>query len=303
MSDSPARSPLLLLALGFMAGVLTSVGGYVGWEVLKPGPVRPTPAPTAPPSTEAALATPAPSPSVAEATPAEAPPTTERAASPPPPAPTPAPKPLVGKMKVPERKPVPDLSVQAGELADQGNGAASTGNYEQALVYFDEALKLDPGNAKAKAGKATAQAAATALRRSFVFDLTAAENIKGQPGRLAGFDTDGVEVKRAAQVPGRIEFEVAPARVKPGDRFLVRVFLRNTGKKDIKIKEMNVSRAINGIRNAMSPTIRAKEVNPQARALLDELPGVWASDTSAWVLDVVVVSNRGDNYQNQLVWK
>jgi len=307
MADS-SRSPFLLLTLGFMAGILVAVGGYVGWEVLRPVASRatPSPSPEQPPSTEAA-ASPVPTaaptqPPVAESTPSEPPLEPAKVAE----APPAGAKPRPGKAKPPEQKPValePDVAAQVSDLLTEGDSAVGGGNYEQAAVYYEEALKLDPVSAKARTGKAGALSAATALRKSFLFDLTAAENLKGTPGRLDGFDTDGVEVKRAAQVPGRIEFDVAPTKVKPGDRFTIRVFLRNTGKKDIKIKEMNVSRAVNGLRTAISPMPRAKEVAPRSRTLLDEMPGVWVADTSTWTLDVAVVSSRGDTYQNQLVWK
>ncbi len=307
MADS-SHSPFLLLTLGFMAGILVAVGGYVGWEVLKPvaPQATPTPSPAQPPSTEA-VASPPPTPAptqrpVAESTPAEPTPEPVKVAQA---APVGA-RPRPGKTKPPEQKPValePDLVAQVSDLLTEGDSAVAGGNYEQAAVYYEEALKLDPANGKARTGRAGAHSAATALRKSFLFDLTAAENLKGTPGRLDGFDTDGVEVKRAAQVPGRIEFEVAPTRVKPGDRFTTRVFLRNTGKKEIKIKEMNVSRAVNGLRTAISPMPRAKEVAPRSRTLLDEMPGVWVADTNTWTLDVAVVSSRGDTYQNQLVWK
>jgi hypothetical protein len=318
MSDDPSRSPALYLVLGFMAGVLATVSVYVGYEVLlKPAPPRPTPTATAaPPSTTLALApSPSPTPEAAPAaaTPAPSPQAaanTKVAAATVPVAPPPKPPAAKGpapgaKGPAPGARPsaAPVTGPQLAALLTQAEAASTAGNFDQAVQRYDEALKLDPGNAKAKEGRASAAGAVDALRRSFSFELTTAENVKGSPKSLDGFESDGVEVKRAPQVLGRIEFEVTPVHVKPGDTYSVKVFLVNAGKKDIKIDAMNLTRSLNGARTRSIDTPRTPQVVPKQRALVDVLGGVWAEETTSWSIEVIVKSNRGDTYQNQVVWK
>ena len=50
-----------------------------------------------------------------------------------------------------------------------------------------------------------------------MLERTAATSIKKVNLALAGFDPSGVDVKRAPDVAGRIDFEVTPGRVKAGD--------------------------------------------------------------------------------------
>ena len=86
-------------------------------------------------------------------------------------------------------------------------------------------LKLDPQNGRAVEGKAAAQAGAASLRRSFVSDRTTLSGKAAKVDGLGGFDTEGVTVAKVPDYSGRLEFEVSPARVMPGDRYTVRDFL------------------------------------------------------------------------------
>jgi hypothetical protein len=45
------------------------------------------------------------------------------------------------------------------------------------------------------------------------------------------------------------------------------------------------------------------EVGTQQRVLLQEVPGVWPESVNSWALEVVVTSNRGDTFKNQLTWR
>jgi hypothetical protein len=290
MSDSePGRgSPVLYLAFGLLAGVgLSAIAALVLWQVMSPSAPKPTPPAPAP-----TIATPAPA-QRPEPTP-EPPPSTLEAE-----APTPLPSvPPVPARTPPKTKPAP-LTPELASLLKQANSAAQEHRYEVAAGLYDEILKRDPQNAQARAWKANANA----LRRTFIESRPEAENVKGAPGRLQGFDTGDVEVKRPADVPARLELDVSPTRVKPGDGYTVKIYLLNTGKKAIKINDMNVAKTVNGTRSAASVVPRAKEIEPKDRALLDVLPGVWADDTASWSLQVLVRTSRGDSYLNEIVWK
>lgn len=284
------QSPVLYLAFGLLAGVgLSAIAALVLWQVMSP---------------PSALKQAPPPPAPTTASPPPAPPTPEPTPEPPPsPLEAEAPKPVVAAPPVaartpPKPKPKP-LTPEVASLLKQANSASQEHRYEVAAGLYDEILKRDPQNAQARAWKANANA----LRRTFIESRPEAENVKGSPGRLQGFDTGDVEVKRPADVPARLELDVSPARVKPGDGYTVKIYLLNTGKKTIKINDMNVAKTVNGTRSAASVMPRAKEIEPKDRALLDVLLGVWADDTASWSLQVLVRTSRGDSYLNEIVWK
>jgi hypothetical protein len=139
------------------------------------------------------------------------------------------------------------------------------------------------------------------VARSFASGATSVESLKQGGGKgLSGFDTAGV--KRAPDVPGRIEFEMSPETVKAGDGYQVRVYLVNDGKKAIRLEKMTVSVESDGQRSARDFPPRSQAVAVHERALLAELPGVW-KDAASWNVDVAVTSKRQDVYRNQFTWK
>lgn len=142
-----------------------------------------------------------------------------------------------------------------------------------------------------------------ASRRSFVFDRTAAESNKRAAGGLAGFDTSTVDLKRAPDVAGRIDFEVSPPHVKTGDRYTVKAYLINDGPKPIRIKEMFVATTLNGALSAGPVTPRLRDVGPRQREIIGVFSEAWKDAVAAWAMDVTVTSDRGDVYKNQVAWK
>jgi hypothetical protein len=144
---------------------------------------------------------------------------------------------------------------------------------------------------------------AASLRREFVFDRTAAESNKRAAGGLAGFDTSTVDLKRAPDVVGRIDFEVAPPHVKAGDRYTVKAYLINDGPKAIRIKEMFVATTLNGSLSAGPVAPRLRDVGPRQREPIGVFSDVWKDGVGAWAMDVTITSERGDVYKNQVAWK
>ncbi len=203
---------------------------------------------------------------------------------------------------VPAAPVAPPPAVQAANLVTQAQAAAGTRNYDAAISLYDEALKLDPQNAAAHAGKAAAAAARTAMRRTFVTGRTVVQSEK-KSGGIAGFDSSDVSVQKAPDFQGRIEFAVSPATVKPGDPYTLQIALVNEGKKAIKISGMTVTMTVNGSPSSKPIPPRVKEIAPQQRAVLEELPGVWAPTTSSWQTEVLVTGGKGDSLKNQVTWK
>jgi len=210
------------------------------------------------------------------------------------------------------------LAERLNGLLGQADAALAAQNYDGAIGLYDEVLKLDPQNARASQGRSgalTAQAIARASAgaraggaKAFVSSRTTASSTEVRTANTPdGFEMDNkVSVKRAtqaAELPGKIVFEVEPAAVKPGDPYRVRIWLLNEGNAPIQVREMVVGTKING-RGARAPVpAQTKDVAPQQKALLREVPDFWREDTDSWSMEVVVRTARGETYTNQVTWK
>jgi len=318
-----------LAAAGVVGLVVVAGGGYAAWRMLQ-APAAPTAPLPAPAPTAAAAATPAP----IEVAPVTEPPH-EVAPAPVEPVPEPPVEEAVTIVKTPPpttaaavgTKPVsatptakataapPPTTVspavvQAQQAAAQAAGHVSRGDalatgrdYAGAVAAYDEALKLEPANAKAAEGKALALAAAAALKKSFVAGRTSVQSGKAAKGGLSGFDSEDVSVAKAPDYSGRIDFEASPRNVKAGDSYTILAYLTNDGKKGFKIQGITVNTVANGARNAVPVSPRDRDLEPQQRVLLAELPGTWQADTKTWSVEVSVTSNRNDTFKNSLTWK
>jgi hypothetical protein len=197
----------------------------------------------------------------------------------------------------------PNPAALAAAAKDQGDRALTAGQFDAAVGHYDEALRLSPGHPDATAGRAKAIAARDAGKRRFVPGTTSVKSAKQGKADLTGFESSDVKVAGALEYSGRIDFEVKPERVKPGDPYTIRVFLTNDGKKELKIGSVNVSYVSNGNKSGGPVSPRVKQVAPQANVLLEEFPGTWGEGTTSWSMEVVIASNRGDTFRNQLTWK
>jgi hypothetical protein len=139
--------------------------------------------------------------------------------------------------------------------------------------------------------------------RRFVQGATSVESLRPVGTELRGFDTTGVGVKRAPAVNGRLELEMNPERVLPGQPYVVSVFLANDGKKPIELGGMRAATLVDGKWVQVPLTADTKVVAPGRRALLRELPGTWKNNVGSWSVEVEVTSKRHDVYRNRLSWK
>jgi hypothetical protein len=302
LSGAPAQSgsaqPILflLIAIIFFAAGAAATWWWLTQRGATTTSAAPTPAPDFGPLTPSSLAGPAapsaaPSSQVAEAAPPpEAAPATTRA----------------GAAKVPPgrraaRPPVAPAVPPVAQLLTQAEGAVAARRFADAAELYDRALKIDPRNEAARAGKA--RIAAMGASRNFVLGTTVVESLRAVGRDLDGFDTSGVGVKRAPKVEGQIELVMEPARVNPGDPYAVKVFLKNEGKKPIDVDEMKVSMIVDGKWATRPMPPKVKRVAPRQRALLEELPGVWRAGVNDWAIEAVVTSKGQDVYRNRLTWK
>ncbi|MGE0452346.1 MAG: protein kinase [Vicinamibacteria bacterium] len=211
----------------------------------------------------------------------------------------------------------------AGLLA-QASQALSTQKYDQAIVLYDQVLAKDPSNQSATLGKTSAVAAkavstaaanagtgqgrpAAPAGKRFNAGKTEAKGQATGGSVPAGFD-DSPEVKaqsatQAADLPGRLLFEVDPDSPKPGDKYTVRILIQNDGSAPIQIRDMIVTTTVNGKRAQGPVPPQVKEVAPRQKATLLSLPDVWRDDTSAWTMEVLLRTVRGESYKNKLDWK
>jgi FHA domain len=314
----------LYVGLGVVGLLVLAVAGYFGWRFMQgsgtpavapsaapattmaAGPVQTLPPATTPPETvpeETPTTIPAPvEEAVTVVTTATPPPVTQAPATPKPAA-TPPPK-AAPTTTVPAG-PSPEVlkAQQVAALLGQADAAAAGHNYDGAAGLYDQALKLDPGNAKATAGKASTQAIASSLKKSFVTGRTVVRSGKAAKGGPAGFDSDDVKLAQAPDYSGRVEFEVSPAHVKGGDSYTIHVFLTNDGKKSFKIGSLSMTATANGTKTGGPATTAVKEVQPQQRVPLTDSAGVWTEGTTSWNLEVNIVSDHGDTFRSQLTWR
>jgi len=340
-APSPSgRTPATRYAiLGLVALLLVGGGAVVVLRLRSPAAVEVATASPPAPQVAASLPPPAVSPPVSlEAAPSVAPPPVtpppeapvleeetivkspppEVAASPPPAVPTPAaaasakpksPSPPSAKSPSPTTKPpvaaTPSADVaraqQVAGFVAQADQALAANRHETAGGLYDEALKLDPRNAAATAGKARVQAVLSLAGRSFVAGRTLVQTEKAGKS-LSGFDNEDVSLQKAPDFLGRIEFDVSPNRVAPGVSYSVKVFVVNEGRKPIKIRSLKLGTIVNGSRSD-TPVSGAKEIAPQQRLQVAQVGGEWKDGTNAWSLEAQVTADKGDSLKNQLTWK
>ena len=213
------------------------------------------------------------------------------------------------------------VAAQLSAYLGQAEAALAAQKYDGAIALYDEALKLDAGNQRAISGRSTAiqarvlaQAGAsggntrTSAGHAFVASKTSAQSPEMRTSNVPeGFeDSPGVNVKKgtqAAELPGKINFDISPDAVKAGDRYSVKVYLVNEGLAPIQIRDMLVTTKINGKGVSGPVPPQTRDVAPGQRALLMNTTELWKEETSSWSMEVAVRTARGERYTNQVVWK
>src|SRR5262245_38860905 len=228
-----------------------------------------------------------------------------------------------GVASSPEAAPAPAAEAQAAQstqppaantantVAPATGGAASQaapGKTAAATPADAPRQPTKPGARPSASGPAAPPplSAQAMLRRSFVPSRSASESVKGISKSLAGFDarkSKDVTVKRAPDVDARIQFTTTPARVKPGEKYTVRVALVNEGKRTIEIKEVEVQTTLNRKESSASVKPLVKQVAARQNEVIHQLSGTWDKSTTSFSVQVRVMSERLDLYRNELVWK
>ena len=340
-AHAPAHAPqprrargkgLAILAIGLAALLLlgaASAGVWYFWReplsrlvsakpspsvIATPPPVAPRPMAETPVAETTPTATPAAAATTALPTPIEV--VIPVKSSTPSPAATPVKTPTPTKTPTPGKTPSPaaaasaealraqQQAAQVAALVAQAESAYSSQRFDAALGFYDEALRVDPRDAQAAAGKQAATAAAFCWKRAFVPGRTNVQAAKGGGGSsLQGFESADVKVARAPDYSGLIEFVVTPAHVKPGDSYSVRVNLTNDGKKAFRLASATVALVVNGERTPVPTTAPAGDLAAHQSGTLAQMGGSWLESTRSWTVEVSVATAHGDAFSNQLGWR
>jgi serine/threonine protein kinase len=118
-------------------------------------------------------------------------------------------------------------------------------------------------------------------------------------GGIQGFDSSDVSSRRPPQFVGRMEFEVLPPSVRPGEPFVVRIHLRNDGRRGMKVRAVALAAVVDGRRDPVPVKPLQREVSAQSRALVAEYSGVW-SGARSWTLEAVVTAERDETVTSRL---
>jgi tetratricopeptide (TPR) repeat protein len=211
------------------------------------------------------------------------------------------------------------LTNQVNTLLGQADNLLASQQYDAAIKVYDEVLKVDPSNIRAGQGRTGAITARAVTQagggarpggKAFVAGKTSAQSVETRAGGSVpeGFeDTAGVVVKKgsqAADLPGRILFDVDPESPKPGDKYRIRIILSNEGSAPIGIRSLTTTAVVNGRRAAGPVPALVASVAPQQRATLYEVSGeVWREDITSWSFEAVVTTSRNETYKNQITWR
>jgi eukaryotic-like serine/threonine-protein kinase len=214
------------------------------------------------------------------------------------------------------------VTTQVNALLAQAEQQLTAKKFAAAISLYDEVIKLDPNNqtaatlrASAVGAKAVADAAASvptspgAAGRSFTAGSTLASSSQTRAGNLPpGFEeTPGVDVRKgtqAAELPGKIYFDVTPKSPKAGEAYTVTINFANEGAAPIQVQSMLVTTVVNGKKSAGPVPPLVKDVAPHDRAQLLVLSGnYWREDTSSWSMEVSVRTTRGETYKNTIDWR
>jgi len=139
---------------------------------------------------------------------------------------------------------------------------------------------------------------AQAPGRTFATSHTSVQGASVRKTEMRGFDTSGV--RKPPDFQGAIAFDVSPPEVKPGDSYTVGIFLTNQGEKSVKLQQVTALTIVNGTRLEVPVELKSRLARAGSKVLVGELVGIWGEGVASWVLDVTVVSDKGETYRSRL---
>jgi hypothetical protein len=206
-----------------------------------------------------------------------------------------------------ELRPPDEAARRAEALAARGEYADATRTFLEARDAFDRVRRLslprptpapegsiDAAPTSAASGEAPA---APTPARGFVAEDTSIATASA--GGVEGFESSDVSSRRPPRFSGRMEFDVLPPAVRPGEPFVVRIHLRNEGRREVKIRGLSLVAVVDGLRAPAPVKPLLREVAPHSRALVAEYSGVWG-EARSWALEAVVTADRNETVSSRL---
>jgi len=134
--------------------------------------------------------------------------------------------------------------------------------------------------------------------RGFSASRTSIQGAQVKSGEVKGFDVTGVQ--KPPEFKGKLEFEASPREVRPGDEYTVKIYLTNTGKKSVKLSKIDATTIIDGARSKVPIKLEEDKSRSGRRVLVGQHTGVWQEGVKAWMLDVKLLSDKGEIYRSRL---
>jgi len=127
-------------------------------------------------------------------------------------------------------------------------------------------------------------------------------------GEILGFEAEpGLEVGETADsfFPAEILIEVSPEDAKPGERYVIRVSLFNTGYRTFRIEGLELVSRFGGktVGKGQPVPVAAREVAPQATTLIYEVAGTWKESLNEAEIETRVELSEGGTLTKRLLWR
>jgi hypothetical protein len=126
--------------------------------------------------------------------------------------------------------------------------------------------------------------------------------LRAQPARTARGSLTG-KAAAGSCVPGKgfdgtVELVASPDTVSPGDSYAIQIFVRNSGRDRLLLKDVVLTTRIDReSQPPVSASLVAKDLAPSQRTLVAETKGLWPN-ANTWVLTAVVTDAAGRTCQN-----
>ena len=129
--------------------------------------------------------------------------------------------------------------------------------------------------------------------------MASGQEAPAAPGTDRRFDRRGCVGSLAFD--GKLDIEVSPPALAPGNPYALKVFLKNTGGSAMKLKDVEMAVRINAEwAPALEPSLVTKDVAVAERPLVAEGNGEWRDDARVWVALVKITGENGDTCQDRI---
>jgi serine/threonine protein kinase len=195
------------------------------------------------------------------------------------------------------RTPASTSSPSTGLAVDESRGGPSAAATSRPAASHAASPRSPVGALPAPSAKPSGAGPPAVPARRFVTDATTVTT--PDAGQLQGFETEDVKTRRTPRFTGRMEFEVLPPEVRPGNPFVVHVVLVNEGRQTVRVRGIELATVADGQRTPVPARILQKEVTPRSRALVAEYSAVW-SDTGSWELEAEITADGDERVRSRL---